>query len=253
MKRLLLIVLLIAGTVIPLAATAEMLDLTGRGSSGEINGAWFLQQDPYSGSGLVTPFLSIGREGIEQGYNTDSRRMQFDEKKGALTHSLLLADVPVVTIKGGEYREFLLNISEPETSPQNLLSLDRLQIFMAGRGDIHGYAYAFPDPIYDLDFETDNWMKLDANLNAGCATGDMFAYIPNSLFEDAGQYVYLYSKFGEQGSANNGLGASLGTEDWAVRKGNFSTPPPSVPEPASVALALMGMMPMAAIRLKRRG
>ena len=45
--------------------------------------------------------------------------------------------------------------------------------------------------IYDLDAGGDNWIKLDYSLNSGSGSGDMVAYIPNSLFTGAGSQYRL--------------------------------------------------------------
>jgi hypothetical protein len=74
----------------------------------------------------------------------------------------------------------------------------------------------------------------------------MYAYIPISLLDDGtGDYVYLYSMFGDQGGdfANND-----GFEEWFVREN--VTPPPPVPAPAAVVLGMLGMS-VAGWRLRR--
>src|SRR5687768_9303471 len=61
--------------------------------------------------GVVNPFLRIDANGVERGYNTDGRPLQFDERANtAVTHSLTLGEVPLVTKGGVEYREFLLDV-----------------------------------------------------------------------------------------------------------------------------------------------
>jgi hypothetical protein len=58
-------------------------------------------------------------------------------------------------------------------------------------------------------------------------------YIENDLF-NAGQHVYLYSRFGDN-RPNSG-----GYEEWAVRKGVEAPPPPPIPAPSAVLLVLLG-------------
>src|SRR2546430_1905376 len=69
-----------------------VVDLTTAGSSGAILGAQFLEGTGItSGTGLIESFVRLEKDGIEQGYNTDSRPVQFDEKTDAtFTHSIQL-------------------------------------------------------------------------------------------------------------------------------------------------------------------
>jgi hypothetical protein len=95
------------------------VDLTFDDASGTVNDAVFM-------TGLFQPtpdhfssFLEIRHNGTEQGYNTNGT-LQFDERDVQnSTHSILLANVPVVvgdgshgTQEGVAYREFRLNIAE---------------------------------------------------------------------------------------------------------------------------------------------
>ncbi len=252
MNRYLLSVLLVLGTAaFAVSAGADMYDLTAVGAEVEIEDALFLQADPHStGTGVIQSFLRVQANGTEQGYNTDYSPFEFDEKGGGFTHSLLLSSVPQVMFDSVWYREFLLDINEVNDVPKNLLSLDKLQIFLGSAGDLHGYPSGLGTLIYDLDAGADNWIKLDYNLNAGSGGGDMFAYIPDSLFVGPNQFVYLYCSFGEQGVGKNGLDTSDGYEEWAVRTPD--SPPPVIPEPASAALALIGLLPVAAAKLRLR-
>ena len=61
------------------------LDLTTAGATGTFNGPIFEQADPQpTGCGVIDDFLRIQSHGpgaaVEQGYNTDARPLQFDEK-----------------------------------------------------------------------------------------------------------------------------------------------------------------------------
>ena len=194
-----------------------MVDLTTAGATGTINGAWFYEAHAAAtGSGSIMSFVRIDNNGnapeIEQGYNTDGRPLQYNEMSSAtFTHSLLLSNVPVVTLNGTLYREFLLDINQRNNNP--LLSLDAIQIYRASTKDLIGPVAGLGTPVYNLDAGKDNWIKMDYSLNAGSGSGDMFAYIPNSLFGlGAGDYVYLYSMFGTEFPNNAGF------EEWAVRK-----------------------------------
>ena len=219
--------------------SAGTLDLTSTGASGFINGGFFQQmsQQP-TGTGVIDSFVRLQKNGIEQGYNTDARPVQFDEKKDAtFTHSLLLSSVPVVNINGTNYRQFLLDINETNTSSGRLLSLDQLQIFQGKTGDASNYPN-LGTKIYDMNAGAGgNSILLDYGLNSGSGSGDMFAYIPDSLFDPSVPFVYLYSLFGANMAADGA--ADAGFEEWAVLQG--TTPPVTeVPAPATLVFALVG-------------
>lgn len=230
---LIAVMLLCAVSYTP-APAGVVLDLTVPGSSGYIGSAYFEQVDPQAtGSGLIDPFVRIStNQDISQGYNTDARPLEFDENNSPqFTRALLLDDVPTVDNGGTPYREFLLDINQNGTAEGRYLSLDAMRIFLAGSGDLTGYP-ALGTLIYDLDAGGDNWIWLDSRLNHGSGTGDMLAYIPDSLFNEGdGSYVYLYSRFGEN-YANN-----AGFEEWAVRTGE----PPQIPAPGAILLAGIGV------------
>jgi len=215
-----------------------MIDLTTAGAYDDLNGAWFYEAHAAAtGTGLIQSFVRLQATGTEHGYNTDYRDVQYDELTSAtFTHSLLLSSVPTVyldplgTGTTTAYREFLLDINE--NGPGRLLSLDNIEIYQATAGNITGHsAGTLPSAtlVYDMDAGGDNWIKLDYSLNSGSGSGDMYAYIPNSFFSGAGQYVYLYSTFGLN------FTSVAGPEEWAVR---MVAP---VPLPAAWLIGLLGL------------
>ncbi len=216
-------------------ASADVVDLTTAGSSGTINGALFQQTGPQpTGTGVIDPFVRIQNKGVEQGYNTDARPVQFDEKTAAnFTRSLLLSSVPVVTINGTAYRQFLLDINETGSKTGPLLSLDRIQVFQANSGSLNNYPN-LGKQIYDLDAGGNNSILLNYDLNPGSGAGDMFAYIPDSLFDRSIPYVYLYSHFGSD-IAN--AAPDAGFEEWAVLQGANAVN--EVPAPATLIFACL--------------
>jgi hypothetical protein len=228
---------------------AGMIDLTTAGATGTINGALFEQIDSGStGTGTIESFLRLQASGTEQGYNTDFRPLEFDELTSAtFTRSLLLSAVPIIDVGGTFYRQFLLDINESSGGTNSLLSLDALQIFLGASGDLTGYSggtLAGLSPIYDLDAGEDNHILLDAALNSGSGSGDMFAYIPDSLFTGANQFVYLYSEFGINASSSGGF------EEWAVLRDSGGVA--AVPEPSSLALLGAGVLSLVGCRARRR-
>jgi len=220
------------------AGAVPTLDLTEPNSFGTVNGAYFEQIDPSStGTGVISSFVRIQDSPIEEGYNTGYRPVEFDEKTdGNFTRSLLLTEVPIVLKNGVLYREFLLDIHEAGGT-KGLLSLDTIEIYLSSTKDLIGYSSlgTVGTKIFDLDSSGDAWILLDGNLTSGSGAGDMFAYIPHSLFT-GGNWVYLYSRFGE--SENSAYGASGTFEEWAVRVG--VAPPQGTPAPGAFVLTLLG-------------
>jgi hypothetical protein len=119
---------------------------------------------------------------------------------------------------GVAYREFLLDINQEGASP--LLSLDQLQVFIGGAGNLSGYSTATgtlagQTAVYDLNAGGSHWVALNAALGSGSGSGDVLVAIPDRLFVvppgNANPYVYVYSAFGANLAANGGF------EEWAVR------------------------------------
>jgi len=197
---------------------AGVLDLTAAGASGTIHGAIFTQA---AGTGPINSFLRVDADGTEQEYNTDARPVQFDTRANrAVTHALALADVPVVTVGGVAYREFVLDVNQRTRNPQ--ISLDELQVFVGNTATLHNYNQSTgklggQTAVYSLDAPRDNnWVKLNAN--KGNADGDMQLLVPDAVFGGA-KYVYLFSRFGDHFAANGGV------EEWGVHPVSIAPPP----------------------------
>ena len=224
---------------------AGMVDLTEAGSQGTVNGAIFqhINPDSSAGSGVFNAFYGIQKNGIEEGYNTGGTA-EFDTKS---PESLLLSAVPIVTIGGTDYREFCLDINQNDA----YLSLDELRVYVASTGNLTGYPNAFGTAIYDFDAGEDSWLKMNYDLNSGgSGKGDVIFLLESDLFgSDQSQYVYLYSKFGVNISANDGF------EEWGVgvapdgSTAPISTTPTVVPEPAT--LCLLGLGGLALLKKRR--
>lgn len=230
MSRYALFIVIVCFLGLPGSADAVVLDLTTAGSSGSINGGIFQQYSPRAtGSGKIDSFVRIHSFGVQQGYNTDYRPVEFDEDTTAtFTHSLLVSEVPTVNINGSYYLEFLLDINQ---NGQNILSMDALEIAVHDSGNLTDYSVLFASTVYDLDSGVDNWVLLDYSLNGGSGQGDLLAYIPESLFEGLGDYIYLYSRFGENSAADDGF------EEWARGVGE-----PVIPEPSTILFLGFGWL-----------
>src|SRR4051794_30738452 len=122
---------------------ATILDLTAAGSSGTIqvntggpNAIFSTSIQQPTGTGVIQPFVRIQGNGTESGYNTDGT-IQFDTKDtNNWTHSITFADVAVVTINNVKYREFFLDINESGNTANQLLSMDKLQVYLGNAPDL---------------------------------------------------------------------------------------------------------------------
>ena len=232
------------------AHAAVMVDLTSAGSKGTINGAIFQQYSPQpTGTGVLNTFLRVQNDGVEEGYNTDFRKVDLNQTPDPSTRSLLLSEIPKVTIDDVLYREFLLDINESNNTP--ILSLNDVELFLGLNPNAIGYAN-LGTPIYKMDTGGNNSVKLNYSLNSGSGSGDMLMYVPDANFDATkGPYVTLFSRFGQPIPGDNSdVTSDAGFEEWSAGKkgprgGNV---PITVPEPSSLSLLLFG-----AAALLRRG
>jgi hypothetical protein len=209
--------------------SATTLNLTSHGSTAEANGAIFRQSGGHSWH--TRSFLAVKNNGSEQGYNTDARPLEFDEHKNKkVTRSLEVGQVPVVTIDGVKYREFLLNTNQHFWSPY--LTLTNLQLYVSSSDTLKGYNAAAKKlggqaPVFDLDAGGDVSVKLNARLNFW-GRWDVRVLVPDAAFAGRADTdnVYLFSKF----SGGNG-----GFEQWLVRKKTCQPPEPPQPTTGSIS------------------
>jgi hypothetical protein len=196
------------------AASAVDVDLTTAGASGTIGAGSFIQihQQP-TGTGVIDPFVRIQNNRQEQGFNSDVLPLGgdlVDVKPGPWTHSIKVSDLVPVTYQGVLSARFLLDINQTGANP--LLSLDALQIYTAPTGDLASNASLFTQNlIYDMG--AGNRVLLDFSLESGSGSGDMYFYLPYSLFAGLGdQFLYLYSEFG---ASDGDYASNDGYEEWA--------------------------------------
>jgi hypothetical protein len=240
------------------SAFGIIVDLTTAGSSGTIGSANFQQMDQQpTGTGVIDSFLRIRKTGNEAAYNTSGNLSSpFNQLGGSqYNRDLLLSSVPIVN---GSY-QFLLDINQINSGTKPLLSLNQLQVFLTdtpgqtggswnpnpgtdGRLDTTGLTHL--NSVYDMNpgGGTANGVKLDYSLNPGSGAGDMYLYLPTSLFDTAnGQYVFLYSQFGNPPGE---YGSNDGFEEWAVLT------PVVIPEPSTMIAGALLLLPFGVTTLR---
>jgi hypothetical protein len=201
---------------------ATLIDLSTAGAIGTANGALFQQYEANPDDFFSFDwFLQIQNRRIEEGYNTFAPPSRGDGNGDVIfAESIMLGEIPLVTIGGVDYRVFMLDVAETTRSP--LVSLDELRFFVSTSGTLSGYdtrtdTLAGLTAIWDMDAAGDVYVLLNSALNPEGEFGDAWVYVPDSIFAGAtdSTYVYLYSKFGETSRSQGGA------ESWALK------PPPS--------------------------
>jgi hypothetical protein len=209
---------------------ATLLRLTTPGAEAVASGALLQQLVTQPAAGTYDPFVRIqgagNTGGIQQGYNTSARPLQFDERPNIdFTHNLQLSQVPIVTIGGTAYREFLLDVNQKNGAAK--LSVEEIHIFTDPRGSLAAFqnktnTFAGQQAKFNLDAGGDVTIVLNDNVNPDTGYGDMRLLVPASNFTGVANsdFVYVYSKMGGLHDANGGA------EEWAVRTNVVPPPPP---------------------------
>jgi len=244
------------------SASASYLDLTQKGSGSFGQGTFVWADSQSTGTGVIDSFLRIQANGTESGFNTNAGT-PLDDKAG--TKSILVSSFGQVNLNGVPSIRFLLDINEAggnNPPNQERLSLDNLQVYVSTNPNIATLADLQSSATlrYDIDTAgacssvspasctapaTSNGVNLDFSLNSGSGSGDMYFYLPASLFTayQSGYYLYLYSSFGALGG---GFESSDGIEEWARVDS-----PTAVPEPTTYAFVL-SLLSSGVVLYKRR-
>src|SRR5262245_46533040 len=139
MKRALLLVVLVCafGSVAAFAETINILTVPSSGSATAVVGGVYRVTETLSqstGSGVINPFLGVQSNDFERGYSCcdllKTSGLPLDDKNvnNAHTHAITLGDIPVVTIGGVKYYEFLLDANQNTAGQSSIVSLNQVQI-----------------------------------------------------------------------------------------------------------------------------
>lgn len=197
-----------------------------------------------AGTGLVNPFLKTSTNDASYNAFNTSGTKPGTVTSNQFTRDLPLSSVPTLKIGNVRYREFRLDINEPNNSG-NLLSLDRFDVYVSATGNVGTNASNRPSlgalaPRYSLtgntsvntDVRGNVWIVVDGDLESGSGVGDAYFYVPETAFgADAaacpydgdtgagcGRFVYLDVRFGDQHAQDGG-----NFEEFAVRRFPYVT------------------------------
>ena len=206
-----------------------------------------------SGTGVIDPFLAVGEASVSTvwGYNNNDASPESPFVDTSKTSSLTLDGVPIVSVGGTPYREFLLdNNQESGGISKSLIQLTQLEIYTVDNNpniNVLTTLRATGTLAYSLDDAADDGtVDIDGD-PPGSGKADMFLYVPDSFFtvfnsDESTTNVYAYCEF----QSNND-----GFEEWAVLLAGKENPnPPGGVMPEPVSLGLLGIA-LLAVRRKR--
>jgi hypothetical protein len=227
-------------------ATAFTIDLTDTAASVTINGALFNYDNINSGSGTYTRMFAIQANGTESGYNfAGANPLPFDQKGGSFLPNQNLGDIPVVTIGGQQYLQFVFDANDaaPLTMTDFRVFIDNTTLPNNGTVKITNEANIgdLGTLVYDFNAGGPNTLEMTA-FEAGSGTDDLSINIPLAnflpFFGQNGADVYVFMKF---------TGGDSGFEELAIDRSITTTFSTLVPEANTIwggatMIALLGCM-----------
>ena len=182
-----------------------------------------------SGTGTFEPFVRLQASGLQSGFNTDAA-VSLDTKAGTWTHSIEVAEIPVVDcdgVAGGALCwELFVDINENNSTPR--ISLNKVEIYYTESPTLTGYPFTIPDAnntSWQYGFSDTGDAILIHDVNQGSGRGDLRYLVPlTNITIPAGcnygnlagcnTYFVLYSQWG---APSGTYAADGGFDEWKVK------------------------------------
>jgi len=261
-------------------------DLTTDGSSVLVDGAYLFQvtTTTATGTGIFNTFLrqqdvngGSDPSGATQaaGFNSESlqnpMKLELDQSQtfflrgDASSGSTKILATSTVNNVAGSFFSFGLDINEPNSSIQDYLSIDELELWVSSSPINNPTGYTSltgsgATKIYELDTTTRDVTVLGRAVpsSSGSGKADYSFLVPQSKFTSVSGwngtwYVYLWSMVGGVGTLGGlDYGENSGFEEWGTVSGATYNVPPPVPEAGTWAAAGFGLALVGQGWLRRR-